>query len=57
MSIKIYRKLQNYFFYGHDKSGREMPTGVYYYLADVQLKYSQEKTVMKQIKGWVHLIR
>jgi len=42
---------------GTDNGGKEMPGGVYYYLAKVRLKYSSEKTVNQEIKGWVHLIR
>ena len=42
---------------GNDNAGKEMSSGVYYYLADVRLKYSSEKTAYQQIKGWVHLIR
>lgn len=42
---------------GKNSAGKEMDSGVYYYTADVRLKYSSEKTEMKTIKGWVHLIR
>jgi hypothetical protein len=42
---------------GKDKEGRNMPSGVYYFIADVRLKYSLEKLETKQIRGWVMLVR
>jgi len=42
---------------GKDNGGKELATGVYYYTANVRLKYSSEKTEMKTLKNWVHLIR
>ena len=42
---------------GKDNAGKELATGVYYYTANVRLKYSSEKTETKTLKSWVQLIR
>jgi gliding motility-associated-like protein len=42
---------------GKDKNGNELPAGIYYFLADVRLKYSSSRFESQTIKGWVSLVR
>jgi hypothetical protein len=42
---------------GRDSKGDELTTGVYYYLAEVTFDVIDPKERVKQIKGWVHIIR
>jgi hypothetical protein len=42
---------------GRDSDGRELATGIYYYLANVTFITSDPKKRNQQIKGWVHLLR
>jgi len=49
--------ISNVYWDGKGKAGQEMSSGVYYYRADVQLKYSAERKETQQVKGWVHLMR
>jgi hypothetical protein len=42
---------------GRDETGRELTTGIYYYVADVTfISFDPEKR-NQTIKGWVHLMR
>jgi hypothetical protein len=49
--------IEKVFWDGKDSSGSEMPTGVYYYMAEARLHYSVSKSEIKRVKGWVTLIR
>ncbi len=42
---------------GRDNNGREVPSGVYFYRADVQFLTSDPDQEFQEIKGWVHLVR
>jgi hypothetical protein len=42
---------------GRDNGGDELTTGVYYYLAEVTYDVIDPKERVKQLKGWVHIIR
>lgn len=42
---------------GHDDKGRELATGVYYYVANVTFDVVDPTQKNKIIKGWVHLVR
>jgi hypothetical protein len=42
---------------GHDESGRELSTGVYYYVAEVTFDSVDPAKQNQIIKGWVHLMR
>jgi hypothetical protein len=42
---------------GHDDNGKEVPAGVYYYLAQVTFDVVDPAEQNKTIKGWVQLIR
>ncbi len=42
---------------GQSKSGSELPSGVYYYVADVTFDVLDETNAEQQITGWVHMLR
>ena len=42
---------------GQTNSGSELPSGVYYYVADVQFDVLDPDIADEQITGWVHLLR
>ena len=42
---------------GRDSNGRELSSGVYYYIADVTFDVVDTSKRVKKIKGWVHLLR
>jgi hypothetical protein len=42
---------------GRDTDGRELSTGVYYYIADVTFDSVDPEKQQQVIKGWVHLMR
>ena len=42
---------------GRDENGRELSTGVYYYVADVTFDSVDPAKANQIIKGWVHLLR
>jgi len=42
---------------GHDNSGKELSTGVYYYSAEVTFDVVDPSKKTVKYKGWVHLIR
>ncbi|MEQ9659806.1 gliding motility-associated C-terminal domain-containing protein, partial [Fulvivirga sp.] len=42
---------------GTDKSGVELSSGVYYYVAEVNFDVVDPSNAMQKIKGWVHLLR
>lgn len=42
---------------GRDNSGKELATGVYYYIAEVTFDVVDPAQQVRTIKGWVHLIR
>ena len=42
---------------GRDANGRELSTGVYYYVADVTFDSVNPAKQNQIIKGWVHLLR
>jgi hypothetical protein len=42
---------------GRDNGGDELTTGVYYYTAEVTYNVIDPKQRIKQMKGWVHIIR
>ena len=42
---------------GRDENGREVSTGVYYYVADVTFDSVDPAKANQIIKGWVHLLR
>lgn len=42
---------------GRDENGRELSTGVYYYIADVTFDSVDPAKQNQVIKGWVHLMR
>lgn len=42
---------------GHDDKGRELSTGVYYYVAEVTFDVVDPNKKNKIVKGWVHLVR
>ena len=42
---------------GRDSDGRELSTGVYYYVADVTFDSVNPSKRQQIIKGWVHLMR
>ncbi len=49
--------VERVFWDGKDSGGSELPTGVYYYVAEARLNYSASKSETKKIKGWVSLVR
>jgi len=42
---------------GRDDKGAEVPSGVYYYLAEVVFDVVNPGEAKKNIKGWVHIVR
>lgn len=42
---------------GRDNSGKELPSGIYYYSADVTFSSTRREGTVKTLKGWVHLVR
>lgn len=42
---------------GQSNSGSELPSGVYYYVADVTFDVLDEANADQQITGWVHMLR
>jgi hypothetical protein len=42
---------------GRDGNGKELPAGIYYYLAEVTFDVVDPATAVREIKGWVQLIR
>ena len=42
---------------GQSKSGSELPSGVYYYVADVTFDLLDPENADQQITGWVHMMR
>jgi len=42
---------------GRNNSGAEVPSGVYYYLAEVIFDVVDPENAKKEVKGWVHVIR
>lgn len=42
---------------GRDDQGRELATGIYYYVADVTFDMEDPSRVHQTFKGWVHLLR
>ena len=42
---------------GRDENGRELSTGVYYYVAEVSFDSVDPEKQQQVIKGWVHLMR
>lgn len=42
---------------GRDDSGKELTTGIYYYVADVKFISIDPEKQNQTIKGWVHLLR
>jgi gliding motility-associated-like protein len=42
---------------GKDNNGKELPTAVYYYNAEVTFDVVDPARKKQNIKGWVHLIR
>jgi hypothetical protein len=42
---------------GRDGNGRELPAGVYYYMAEVTFDVVDPSASVREIKGWVQLIR
>ncbi|HTE32625.1 MAG TPA: gliding motility-associated C-terminal domain-containing protein, partial [Chryseolinea sp.] len=42
---------------GQDENGRDLSSGVYYYVAEVVFRTVDPNNNTQKIKGWVHLIR
>jgi hypothetical protein len=42
---------------GRDNNGRELPSAVYYYVADVTFDVVDPGQRKQTVRGWVHLIR
>jgi gliding motility-associated-like protein len=42
---------------GKDAGGTDLPSGVYFYVADVTFDVMDPARQQKEIKGWVHLVR
>jgi hypothetical protein len=47
----------NFEWNGLDKSGKELPTGIYYYSADIFFYAMNPDLQRKKVKGWVSLVR
>ena len=71
VNVKIYNRWGNEVFHfqtndkesiaiewdGKDKNGRELETGIYYYSAKLTFDVMDPVLQVKELKGWVHLIR
>lgn len=42
---------------GRSNDGQELPTGVYYYLAEVKYQALNPDKAVYEIKGWIHVLR
>lgn len=42
---------------GTDEQGKEMPSGIYYYVAEIEFSVLEKKRRQLVLKDWVHLIR
>ena len=41
---------------GKDKFGKKVPTGVYYYYANIEFDAIEPANQSKQVKGWIHVV-
>ncbi|MBX2969430.1 MAG: gliding motility-associated C-terminal domain-containing protein [Cyclobacteriaceae bacterium] len=41
---------------GKDKFGKQVPTGVYYYFANIEFDAIEPANQTKQVKGWIHIV-